>query len=214
MRRSRRIYKRKSRSNLETLIILIGAIVILSVAFYMARERSFLPPEEIKTERQDIFEEEIVHRSEVSQKEIEGIVAPSGNDDEEQIEQEIAEKPAISHTQEEQPAQATEQSPRRESDIPETRVVPESVVQEQIRDEIAESITSGPVYTVQVGFFTVENNARSLAREIENQGFQTHVLRHNNAYKVQVGAYQNREQAERASRELKNLGYEIWVTQR
>ena len=45
MRKASRIYKRKSRSNLETLIILIGAIIILSVAFYLAREKSYIPPE-------------------------------------------------------------------------------------------------------------------------------------------------------------------------
>ena len=46
MRKASRIYKRKSRSNLETFIILIGAIIILGVAFNLARDRSYIPPEE------------------------------------------------------------------------------------------------------------------------------------------------------------------------
>ena len=45
MRKESRIYKRKSRSNLETFIILIGAIIILGVAFHLARDRSYIPPE-------------------------------------------------------------------------------------------------------------------------------------------------------------------------
>lgn len=45
MRKASRIYKRKSRSNLETFIILIGAIIILGVAFHLARDRSYIPPE-------------------------------------------------------------------------------------------------------------------------------------------------------------------------
>ncbi|HOF02493.1 MAG TPA: hypothetical protein PLT58_00785, partial [Atribacterota bacterium] len=59
MRRTRRIYKRQTRSNLETLIILIGAIIILSVAFYMAREKSFLPPKEFKVEEEAEVKEEV-----------------------------------------------------------------------------------------------------------------------------------------------------------
>ncbi|GAH09207.1 unnamed protein product, partial [marine sediment metagenome] len=46
MRKASRIYRRKSRSNLETFIILIGAIIILGVAFNLARDRSYIPPEE------------------------------------------------------------------------------------------------------------------------------------------------------------------------
>ncbi|GAI78272.1 unnamed protein product, partial [marine sediment metagenome] len=42
MRKASRIYKRKSRSNLETFIILIGAIIILGVAFNLARDRSYI----------------------------------------------------------------------------------------------------------------------------------------------------------------------------
>ena len=58
MRRSRRIYKRKTRSNLETLIILVGAIVILSVAFYMAREKATAYSSGTESERQSLSKEE------------------------------------------------------------------------------------------------------------------------------------------------------------
>ncbi len=221
MRRSRRIYKRKSRSNLETLVILIGAIIILSVAFYMAREKSFLPPEEITVEEQDDFGEEIVQKSEADKNAIEESLSQKSPDYEEPDDQAELKQFDNSSTQEEErtaeagiPVQTTEQTLERDSDIIEKQVVAEETEQEQTYTEVTELKESATVYTVQVGYFSVENNARGLARDIEGHGFQTHVLKHNDAYKVQVGAYQAREQAETASLRLKELGYEIWVTQR
>lgn len=222
MRRSRRIYKRKSRSNLETLIILVGAIVILSVAFYMAREKSFLPPEETNTEQQIVLEEEGIQRSEDKQEGIEELLAQNNAD----IEREKAneqmsanqdeESPTIEQelSREETPDSSTEQTLQVDSDIEKNQDISEDAVQEQGNEFTDVSTFSGPVYTVQVGYFSVENNARGLASEIENHGFKTYVLKQDNAFKVQVGAYQLPEQAEKASQELKNLGYEIWVTQR
>ena len=76
MRRSRRIYKRKTRSNIETLIILMGAIVILSVAFYMAREKSYLPPLELESEQQTIAKKEITKLNQEEQREPEELIVP------------------------------------------------------------------------------------------------------------------------------------------
>lgn len=212
MRRSRRIYKRKSRSNLETLVILIGAIIILSVAFYMAREKSFLPPEEMKSEQQDVFEEEMVQTSEADQEANEELSAQSSPASEVPSEQGTLEQPGVNEGEiSEQPA---EQSSQQDSGTVESQAINESAGQEQALDSGQESTVSGLVHTVQVGYFSVESNARRLATEIENRGFQTYLLKHNNAYKVQVGAYQAREQADRASLELKGMGYETWVTQR
>ncbi|MFW6149608.1 MAG: SPOR domain-containing protein [Atribacterota bacterium] len=222
MRRSRRIYKRKSRSNLETLIILVGAIVILSVAFYMAREKSFLPPEETKTEQQIALEEENIQEGKGEQEVIEELLAQNNADiDKERENEQTAanqdeQTPTIGEelSREEPSISSTEQTSQVDADSEENQDISEATIQEETRDVIDDSAVSGSAYTVQVGYFSVENNARSLAREIEDHGFQTFILRQDNAYKVQVGAYQSREQAERASEELKSLGYEIWVTQR
>ena len=221
MRRSRRIYKRKSRSNLETLIILVGAIIILSVAFYMAREKSYLPPDEITIEEQDNFGEETVQKNGADQETMDEFSpqsTPAQIGSDEQI---ALKQPEASSAQEqggdaeaEVPVQLTEQSLERDGDILEKQVVAEEKEPEQSYTEEREATESAMVYTVQVGYFSVEDNARSLAEEIENYGFQTYVVRHNGAHKVQVGAYQREEQAEQASQKLKNLGYEIWVTQR
>ena len=221
MRRSRRIYKRKSRSNLETLIILVGAIIILSVAFYMAREKSYLPPDEIAIEKQDNFGEETVQRSEADQKTVDEILNQNtpvheGSDEQVALKQ-LEVSPAQEQgrdTEGEVPVQSTEQPFEEESEIIEKQVVAEETEQEQTYTELVESKESATVYTVQVGYFSVENNARGLAKEIESYGFQTYVVIHDGAYKVQVGAYREEEQAKEASQELKNLGYEIWVTQR
>ena len=219
LRRSRRIYKKKSRSNLETLIILIGAIVILSVAFYMAREKSFLPPEEISTKRPDRVEE-ILTQEDVDNQELNELLAQGTPETIETNEIGAMREPDI-YIAEEQTRSDEEratvpsasQAPQPERDTIETRIISENIIEETpTQDE--EPIVSGPVYTVQVGYFSVEDNARGLAREIEAYGYQTFVLEQNGAYKVQVGAYSARSQAERASQELKNRGYEIWVTQR
>jgi len=206
---------------LETLIILVGAIIILSVAFYMAREKSYLPPDEITIEEQGNFGEEKVQKSGADQESMDELLPQStpvqiGSD-----EQIALKQPEVSSAQEqggnaeaEVPVQSTEQSLERDSDILEKKVVAEEKEPEKIFTEETESTESNMVYTVQVGYFSVEDNARSLAEEIENYGFQTYVVRHNGAHKVQVGTYQREEQAEEASEELKNLGYEIWVTQR
>lgn len=189
----------------------------------MAREKSYLPPDEITIEEQDNFEEETVQKSEADQETIDeflsqSIPARSGSDDQVALKQ-----PEVTSAQEqgrdtetEVPVQSTEQFLESESDIIENQVVAEEKETEQTYTEETESneSTSTMVYTVQVGYFSVEDNARGLAEEIENYGFQTYVVRHDGAYKVQVGAYQREEQAEEASQELKNLGYEIWVTQR
>jgi cell division septation protein DedD len=218
LRRSRRIYKKKSRSNLETLIILIGAIFILSVAFYMAREKSFLPPEEIATERQDVTEE-VITQEEADNLEIDGLLAQGTPGAEEPNQIGAMREPDIYIAEEEgnreerrETTPSTGQVLEPEPETIEEKVIQDSLVEEDVHQE--ESSVSGPVYTVQVGFFSVEDNARGLAKEIEAYGYQTFVLEQNGAYKVQVGAYSVRSQAERASQELKNRGYEIWVTQR
>lgn len=210
MRRTRRIYKRQTRSNLETLIILIGAIIILSVAFYMAREKSFLPPKEFKVEEEAEVKEEVAKVSEDEQKAIGEIIIQS-----EKIAESVTMAPQ-KPVEEGNSAPVIVQTPSRESEIP---AKPAVTVPAQPKPETpappAEiKPATGAAYTVQVGFFSIESNARNLAKEIENRGFQTFVIKQNNYFKVQVGEYPLREQAEKALQQLKNMGYETWLTQK
>jgi cell division septation protein DedD len=219
LRRSRRIYKKKSRSNLETLIILVGAIIILSVAFYMAREKSFLPPEETNIGKMEEVEEAIT-QEDTDKQESEELLAKGTTGKEVPNEIGAMREPDV-YTAEEQEMSneedltvpTTNQDSQSGREPAEERVVSDNIIEEDNRQQ-EESSVSGPVYTVQVGYFSIENNARGLAKEIEDYGYQTYVLEQDSAYKVQVGAYPVRAQAEKASQELKNLGYEIWVTQR
>ncbi len=212
MRRSRRIYKRKTRSNLETLIILVGAIVILSVAFYMAREKSYLPPVELEPERQSISKEEAVKLSKEEPEETEQLIAQDAPADERLPESEIVipQKPA----EREAISPAKEEVAQKESELATEQTVSVPTKQEVPVGKTETPSPSGSAYTVQVGFFSLEANAKGLAKEIENRGYQVFVIKHNNSFKVQVGSYILREQAEEASQQLKRLGYETWVTQR
>jgi len=88
LRKASRIYKRKSRSNLETFIILIGAIIILGVAFYLARDRGYLPPENEIT----IEEKEEVPGREVPVESLSNIIVEKIEENTKVVEKEVAEK--------------------------------------------------------------------------------------------------------------------------
>ena len=208
MRRTRRIYKRQTRSNLETLIILIGAIVILSVAFYMAREKSFLPPKEFTAEQEPIVREELVKASEEEKQSNDELFTQN------EILVEPPETAPSKAVEKESPALSIEQTSPKISDVPAKPAVTTPPKQETSAQKNETALSSGSAFTVQVGFFSVESNARSLAREIESRGYQAFVIRQNNSFKVQIGAYSTRGQAEEALEQLKRFGYETWLTQR
>jgi len=185
----------------------------------MAREKSFLPPEEMNIEKPDEVEESITQEDEDSLEPeellaqgIPGTEEPNGISAMREPDVYIAEEQEM-RTEEDLTVPTTNQSSKTEREPVEENVVLENIIEED-NSQQEETSVSGPVYTVQVGYFSVENNARGLAKEIEEYGYQTFVLSQDGAYKVQVGAYPVRTQAEKASQELKNLGYEIWVTQR
>ena len=196
MRKASRIYKRKSRSNLETLIILIGAIVILGVAFHLARDKSYIPPEtpviaeeeEQKTlitetpveMSQEITVEKVKEEEKINSEEIEKEIIPP--------EKPLVTEPVIVKT------------PEAESEI--------KVLKEP------ETVSEKKIYTVQVGAFSSEKNAQSLAKEIRGKGYQTYVIKGKTLYKVQVGEFKNYKDAQNLSQELKKLGYPIFVTTR
>ncbi len=196
MRKASRIYKRKSRSNLETLIILIGAIIILGVAFYLARERSYIPPEEqviVEEEKEEAPAIEVpveLPQKITVEKVEEGEVSP-----EIEIKKEVTseEKPPVT-----EPAIVT--IPEAESEV---NVLKES-----------EIVTEKKVYTVQVGAFSREINALNLAKEIKSKGYNTYVIKGETLYKVQVGDFRSYQEAQNISQKLKELGYPIFITTR
>ena len=196
MRKASRIYKRKSRSNTETLIILIGAIIILGFAFYLARERSYIPPEEptiVEEEKeiapaietpielpQKIVPEKVEESEKISEKEIKKEISPEG-------------KPPLI-----EPSMIS--APKVE---PEEKVVKES-----------EIVPDKKIYTVQVIALSKEEGAQKLAKEIRDKGYQTYVIKGESHYKVQVGEFKTSVEAKAISEKLEKLGYETWITTR
>lgn len=195
MRKASRIYKRKSRSNLETFIILIGAIIILGVAFHLARDRGYIPPENQITikekEEAPVREVPVESPSKITVEKIQENTKPA------EIE---IKKEATTEVN----APLTEPNIVNTTKVePETEVIKESEISSEKK-----------VYTVQVGAFSTEKNAQNLANEIKDKGYQTYVVKGINLYKVQVGEFKTSEEAKKISEKLKKLGYEIWVTTR
>jgi len=196
MRKASRIYKRKSRSNLETFIILIGAIIILGVAFNLARDRSYIPPEEPTIVEEEKVESPVIKVPvELPQKETVEKVEEKEKSPEEEIKKEVTpeEKPPLTEP-------SVIKTPKVE---PEVKVVKES-----------EIVSDKKVYTVQVGAFSKEKSAQDLAKEIRGKGYQTYVIKGKTLYKVQVGEFKTSNEAKAISEKLKKLGYEIWITSR
>lgn len=196
MRKASRIYKRKSRSNLETFIILIGAIIILGIAFNLARDRSYIPPEEPTIVEEEKIESPVIKVPvELPQK----VTTEKGEEIEKFPEGEIK-KEVI--PEEKQPL--TEPSVIKTPTIePEVKVAKES-----------EIVSDKKVYTVQIGAFSKEINAQNLAKEVRDKGYQTYVVKGKTLYKAQVGEFKSYEEAQNISQELKELGYPIFVTTR
>jgi len=196
MRKASRIYKRKSRSNLETFIILIGAIIILGVAFNLARDRSYIPPEEPTIVEEEKVESPVVKAPvELLQKETVEKVEEKEKSPEEEIKKEVTpeEKPPLTEP-------SVIKTPKVE---PEVKIIEES-----------ETVSDKKVYTVQVGAFSKEEGAQNLAKEIRGKGYQTYVVKGKTLYKVQVGEFKTSDEAKAISEKLKKFGYEIWVTTR
>lgn len=196
MRKASRIYKRKSRSNLETFIILIGAIIILGVAFNLARDRSYIPPEETTIVEEEKTESPVIKAPvELPQKETVGKVEEKEKSPEEEIKKEVV---------------PTEKLPVTVPSVTTTLKVEPEV--EVIKE--SETVSDKNVYTVQVGAFSKEEGAQNLAKKIRAKGYQTYVIKGKTLYKVQVGEFKTLDEAKAISETLKKLGYEIWVTTR
>lgn len=195
MRKASRIYKRKSRSNLETFIILIGAIIILGVAFHLARDRSYIPPENQIT----IEEKEEAPVREVPVESPSKITVEKIKENTEPAEIEIK-KEATPEVNTPLTEPSVVNTPKVE---PEAEVIKESEISSEKK-----------VYTVQVGAFSTEKNAQNLAKEIRDKGYQTYVVKGKTLYKVQVGEFKSYQEAQNISQKLKELGYPFFITSR
>jgi len=196
MRKASRIYKRKSRSNLETFIILIGAIIILGVAFNLARDRSYIPPEEPTIVEEEKVESPVIKVPvELPQKETVEKVEEKEQFSEEEIKKEV--------TPEEKPPLTEPSAIKTPKVEPEVKVVKES-----------EIVSNKKVYTVQVIALSKEEGAQKLAKEIRDKGYQTYVIKGKTLYKVQVGEFKTSVEAKAISEKLEKLGYETWITTR
>lgn len=196
MRKASRIYKRKSRSNLETLIILIGAIIILGVAFHLARDKSYIPPEKpVIAEEEERKTLPIETPVKISQEITVEKVKEEEKITDEEIEKEITppEKPLVTEP-------VIVKTPEAESEV---NILKES-----------EIVSEKKMYTVQVGAFSKEESAHNLAKEIRNKGYQTYVIKGKTLYKVQVGEFKTLGEAKAIKENLEKLGYETWVTTR
>ncbi|AFS79776.1 sporulation-specific N-acetylmuramoyl-L-alanine amidase CwlC [Gottschalkia acidurici 9a] len=71
--------------------------------------------------------------------------------------------------------------------------------------------SSGTLYKVQVGAFSVKANADSLVNEPKSKGYSPIVVQVGGLYKVQVGAFSVKANADSLVRELKAKGYEAIV---
>ena len=195
MRKASRIYKRKSRSNLETVIILIGAIIILGVAFHLAREKSYIPPE-----NQTIVEEE---KEEIPVKEV-SVESPS-----KVIVEKSEEKTKPAETEIKKEAVVVEKKTINETT---TATIPKEEPKVNVVLKEPEVGSEKRIYTIQVGAFSTEKSALELAKAIKSKGYHTYVIKGKTLYKVQVGEFKTLNEAKVISERLKKLGYEIWVT--
>lgn len=73
--------------------------------------------------------------------------------------------------------------------------------------------TTGTLYRVQTGAFSVKANAEALAAKLKGKGFDTYIVQAGGLYKVQVGAYSVRANADAVAAKLTAAGYDYSAVQ-
>ncbi len=68
------------------------------------------------------------------------------------------------------------------------------------------------LYRVQVGAFTLKENAGIMEKKLKAAGFDTCIVQIGNLYKVQVGAYSKKENAMAMAEKLKVARFDTFVT--
>lgn len=68
------------------------------------------------------------------------------------------------------------------------------------------------LYRVQVGAYSVKNNADVQLQKVKAAGFDTYMVKVGSLYKIQVGAYSKKENAENMLKQLKAKGFDAFIT--
>ena len=68
------------------------------------------------------------------------------------------------------------------------------------------------LYRVQVGAYSVKNNADVQLKKVKAAGFDTYMVKVGGLYKIQVGAYSKKENAEAMQKKLKAKAFDAFIT--
>ena len=68
------------------------------------------------------------------------------------------------------------------------------------------------LYRVQVGAYSVKNNADVQLKKVKAAGFDTYMVKVGGLYKIQVGAYSKKENAEAMQKKLKAKDFDSFIT--
>lgn len=86
-------------------------------------------------------------------------------------------------------------------------------VNKRLGAEIAnEKPVSGVLYRVQVGAFSVKENANAQLEKVKAKGFDTCMVQVGGMYKIQVGAYGVKSNADNMIAKLKEAGFDAFAT--
>ncbi len=78
-----------------------------------------------------------------------------------------------------------------------------------------EPAANSPVlYRVQVGAYSVRENAERQLQRVKDAGFDTYMIQVDGLYKIQVGAYSKRSNADRMLAKVKDAGFDAFITTR
>lgn len=80
-------------------------------------------------------------------------------------------------------------------------------VEDKVEDKDTTVPNTNTLYRVQVGAFSVLNNAKNLRKELISKGFEAIIVQVDNLFKVQVGAFSVKKNAEERLKNVKSAGY-------
>lgn len=77
---------------------------------------------------------------------------------------------------------------------------------------VTPSTTTDTLYRVQVGAYSVKQNADNQLQKVKAAGFDTYMVKVGSLYKIQVGAYSVKANAENMLKNLKAKGFDAFIT--
>lgn len=80
------------------------------------------------------------------------------------------------------------------------------------RLKAADTSSNGTLYRVQVGAFSVKENANVMLAKVKAAGFDTYMVQADGMYKIQVGAYSIKENADAMLAKVKAAGFDAFIT--